>query len=65
MAKYFDRDTKVAYVEQINNGKMTVNEIEFLKRAAAYFAGNREKRYVMIKQEHKNLVSIKRRNFKP
>jgi transposase len=26
MGKYFDRDTKVAYVEQINNGKMTVTE---------------------------------------
>jgi ACT domain-containing protein len=26
MAKYFDRDTKVAYVEQINTGKMTVTE---------------------------------------
>ena len=26
MGKYFDRDTKVAYVEQINSGKMTVTE---------------------------------------
>ena len=26
MSKYFDRDTKVAYVEQINSGKMTVTE---------------------------------------
>jgi len=26
MAKYFDRDMKVAYVEQINTGKMTVTE---------------------------------------
>ncbi|HHY31301.1 MAG TPA: helix-turn-helix domain-containing protein [Syntrophaceticus sp.] len=26
MAKYFDRNTKVAYVEQINTGKMTVTE---------------------------------------
>ena len=96
MAKYFDRDTKVAYVEQINSGKLTVteavrelgcsrstiyswmrklsedeehglpgsgymkpdmsyqkqlekenqqlkNEIEFLKKAAAYFAGDQGK----------------------
>jgi len=96
MAKYFDRDMKVAYVEQINTGKMTVteaanelgcsrstiyswikklsedeehglpgsghmkpdleyqrqlekenrqlkNEIEFLKKAAAYFAGDQRK----------------------
>lgn len=96
MAKYFDRDTKEAYVEQINTGKMTVteavnelgcsrsaiyswikklsedrehglpgsghmkpdlkyqrqlerenrqltNEIEFLKKAAAYFAGDQRK----------------------
>ena len=96
MAKYFDRDTKVAYVEQINSGKMTVtevvnelgcsrstiyswmrkladdgdnglpgsghmkpdleyqrnlerenrqlkNEVEFLKKAAAYFAGDQRK----------------------
>lgn len=26
MAKYFDRDIKIAYVEQINSGKMTVTE---------------------------------------
>ncbi len=26
MAKYFDRDTKLAYVEQINSGKMTISE---------------------------------------
>ncbi len=26
MAKYYDRDTKVAYVEQIKAGKMTVKE---------------------------------------
>ncbi|NLL87276.1 MAG: helix-turn-helix domain-containing protein, partial [Syntrophomonadaceae bacterium] len=26
MAKYYDRDTKVAYVEQINSGKLTVTE---------------------------------------
>ncbi|MFY9174223.1 MAG: transposase [Peptococcia bacterium] len=96
MAKYFDRDIKIAYVEQINSGKMTVteavnelgcsratiyswirkmsedgenglpgsghmkpdmeyqkklerenrqlkNEIEFLKKAAAYFAGDQRK----------------------
>ena len=96
MANYFDRDTKVAYVEQINSGKLTVtkavrelgcsrsaiyswmkklsedgenglpgsghmkpdmeyqrqlekenrqlkNEIEFLKKAAAYFAGDQRK----------------------
>jgi transposase len=96
MGKYFDRDTKVAYVEQINTGKMTVteavnelgcsrsaiyswikklsedgehglpgsghmkpdleyqrqlekenrqlkNEITFLKKAAAYFAGDQRK----------------------
>ena len=27
MAKYFDRDIKIAYVEQINSGKMTVTEV--------------------------------------
>lgn len=27
MAKYFDRDTKLAYVEQINSEKMTVTEV--------------------------------------
>ena len=96
MARYYDRDTKVAYVEQIKSGKMTVteavkelgccrsaiyswirklsedeeyglpgsghmkpdleyqrhlekenkqlkNEIEFLKKAAAYFAGDQRK----------------------
>ena len=96
MAKYIDRDTKVAYVEQINSGEMTVtevvnelgcsrsaiyswmrkladdgehglpgsghmkpgleyqrnlerenrqlkNEVEFLKKAAAYFAGDQRK----------------------
>ena len=96
MVKYFDRDTKVAYAEQINSGKLTVteaikelgcsrsaiyswikklsedgehslpgsghmkpdmayqkqlekenrqlkNEIEFLKKAAAYFAGDQRK----------------------
>jgi len=96
MAKYFDRDTKVAYVEQINSGNLTVtdavnelgcsrstiyswikklsedgehglvgsgymkpnvayqrqlekenkqlkNEVEFLKKAAAYFAGDQRK----------------------
>jgi transposase len=96
LAKYFDRDTKVAYVEQINSGKLTVteavnelgcsrsaiyswmrklfedgehilpgsghmkpdleyqrqlekenrqlkNEVEFLKKAAAYFAGDQRK----------------------
>ena len=96
MAKYYDRETKLAYVEQINSGKMTVteatnelgcsrstiyswikklsedkehglpgsghmkpdaeyqrrlerenrqlkNEVEFLKKAAAYFAGDRGK----------------------
>ena len=26
MSKYFDRDTKVAYVEQIESGKLTVTE---------------------------------------
>ena len=26
MANYYDRDTKVAYVEQINSGKLTVTE---------------------------------------
>ena len=26
MARYFGRDTKVAYVEQINSGKLTVTE---------------------------------------
>lgn len=26
MAQYYDRDTKVAYVEQINSGKLTVTE---------------------------------------
>lgn len=26
MVKYFDRDTKIAYVEQINSGKLTVTE---------------------------------------
>jgi transposase len=96
MANYYDRETKVAYVEQINAGKLTVteavkelgcsrsaiyswirklsedgehglpgsghmkpdmayqkqlekenkqlkNEIEFLKKAAAYFAGDQRK----------------------
>jgi transposase len=96
MAAHFDRDTKVAYVEQIESGKLTVteavrelgcsrstiyswikklsedgehalpgsghmkpdlehqrrlerenkqlkNEIEFLKKAAAYFAGDQRK----------------------
>ena len=96
MAMYFDRDTKVAYVEQIKSGKLTVteaarelgcsrsaiyswmkklsedvefglpgsghmkpdleyqrqlekenkqlkNEVEFLKKAAAYFAGDQRK----------------------
>lgn len=96
MAKYFDRDTKLAYVEQINSGNLTVteavnelgcsrstiyswmkklsedgehglpgcgytkpdaayqrqlekenrqlkNEVEFLKKAAAYFAGDQRK----------------------
>jgi len=96
MANYYDRDTKVAYVEQINSGKLTVteavkelgcsrsaiyswmrklsedgenglpgsghmkpdmayqrqlekenrqlkNEVEFLKKAAAYFAGDQRK----------------------
>lgn len=96
MVKYYDRETKVAYVEQINAGKITVteavkelgcsrsaiyswmsklsedpehglpgsghmkpdleyqrqlekenrqlkNEIEFLKKAAAYFAGDQRK----------------------
>lgn len=96
MAKFFDRDTKIAYVEQINSGNLTVsevvnelgcsrsavyswikklsedgehalpgsgymkpdeayqrkleaenrqlkNEIEFLKKAAAYFAGDQRK----------------------
>lgn len=96
MVKYFDRDTKIAYVEQIKSGKLTVteavrelgcsrsaiyswmsklsedeehglpgsghmkadmayqkqlekenqqlkNEIEFLKKAAAYFAGDQRK----------------------
>ncbi len=27
MARYYDRDTKLAYVEQINSGKMTVTEV--------------------------------------
>ena len=27
MANYYDRDTKVAYVEQINSGKLTVTEV--------------------------------------
>lgn len=96
MTRYYDRDTKVAYVEQINSGKLTVteavnelgcsrsaiypcikklsedeehglpgsgymkpdiayqrqlerevrqlrNENEFLKKAAAYFAGDQRK----------------------
>jgi transposase len=96
MAMYYDRDTKVAYVEQINSEKLTVteavkelgcsrstiyswmrklsedreyglpgsghmkpdmayqkqlekenkqlkNEVEFLKKAAAYFAGDQRK----------------------
>ncbi len=53
MANYYDRDTKVAYVEQINAEKLTVTEAIF-KRSGSVLCQGPEERYAMIEKEHSN-----------